>query len=423
MNFNILTDTLTIFVNAFSAGWNNILPAVNYLIGALLAIELVLVGLFYALGGGDKLANVIKKLLYIGFWMWVVTSFPSLCRSFVFSLIQAGSMAGGNTGHSLLDPSRIAGYGLDATIPLVDRLNNIGFNIVDAVIIGWTYILIMIAFLIIAWQVFYAVLEYYLLVAVTGILVPFGFLKPTRFLAEKAIGAIVASGIKLMVLAFILSVAEPVLAGLRFTNADITFNELFSMLLTSGAIAFLAWNAPGVAAGLLAGSPSLSAGTAMQNAFAASMVAGMGSQALVGSIRSAAGAVGTGVNFGTRAIGAVGTASQLGYHSSRMSGAGKMAAVASGAFAGVKAAGGSLVQSTVSKISQNAGRQSRIGGRSGYRASGGTLSAGMQRADAADRGTISSRSGDGQAPGWATSALYHLGSGGRPKPSLSRIKL
>jgi type IV secretion system protein TrbL len=58
-------------------------------------------------------------------------------------------------------------------------------------------------------QVFLSVLEYYLITAVAGILVPLGLLPQTKFLAEKAIGAVVSPGIKLMVLAFIVAVTNP----------------------------------------------------------------------------------------------------------------------------------------------------------------------------------------------------------------------
>lgn len=388
MNFNVLTTTLTNFITAFSAAWGNILPIVNWLIGCLLAIEIILIGLWWALGGGDKLVNVFKKILYIGFWMWIVTNFPSLCHAFVNSLIQAGNIAGGGGANSLLDPSRIAGFGLDATVPLATRLGNIGFDVVDAVIIGISYILIMISFLIIAWQVFYAVLEYYLMVAICGVLIPFGFLKPTRFLAEKAISAIVSSGVKLMILSFILSVAEPVLSGLRFTNTNITFNELFAMLLTAGAIAYLAWNAPSVAAGLLAGAPSLSAGSAVQNAVAGAMLTGMAAQAAVSSTRSAATGIGSGfekIGAGKRAAENAAFVGVDAYQSSRQGGAG----IAASASSGFKAAKDSMVSSATSEVSQS-------------------------EAAASSTGPVS---GGGQSPGWAVAAMHHLDGGKSPSGS------
>lgn len=419
MNFNILTSTLTNLIGTFSAAWGNILPAVNYLVGAFLGMEIVLIGLFWALGGGERLVEVFKKILYIGFWMWIVTSFPFLCDVFVKSLIQAGTTAGGGAANSLLNPSAIAGYGLTATQPLAVRLDNIGFNVVDAIVIGISYLMIMLCYLIIAWQVFYAVIEYYLMVAVTAIFIPFGFLKQTKFLAEKAIAAIVASGIKLMVLSFILSVIEPTLAGLTFTSADITLNEIFSMLLTVGALALLSWNAPGLAAGLLSGSPSLSAGTALQNAFAGSMMAGMGAQAAASATRSAASGVSAGASLATRSAGAVSMGTQL----ARIGGQGRISSAASGLKTGIKAGASSMVQSTLSKVSGNASKNMRIGGRAAFAASGGKVTEGMKNADAADRSKSASTSGRGQAPGWAKSAMYQLrrGGGGRP-PSGMKIK-
>jgi len=235
--------------------------------------------------------------------MWIVRSFPSLSNAFVQSLIQAGQIAGGGGGSSLFDPSNIIDYGLLTTTPLVEKMSGIGITeIVNGIVLALTYVGIMLAYILIAWQIFYAVLEFNLLAAVVGIFLPFGFFEPTKFLAEKAIGAIVSSGVKLMVLAFIMAVIEPTLSTLSFT-ADLNFTEIWSALLTVGAVAFLAWNAPGIAAGLLAGSPSLSAGTAMQNAVVGGTgvaLAGMGAYSLT---KLAVEKVGAGVGAASQMIG------------------------------------------------------------------------------------------------------------------------
>jgi type IV secretion system protein TrbL len=290
VEFNTLTTTLTNFVTAFQGGYQRLGPAIHGLLASLAVIDIVLIGCWWALGGGEQLANVIKKILYLGFWLWLTTSFQSTAKAFVDSLIQAGLIAGGNPGGQalLLDPSRIASYGLQVTEPLTKAIENVGFDLGDALIFGIAYLGIMAAFLVMAIQVFLAVLEYYLLVAVVGILIPFGVLPATKFLAEKAIGAIVSAGIKLMVLAFIMAVAEPVLANIKFAGPEIKFNELWSVLLTSGAIAFLTWNAPSLAAGLLAGSPSLGAATMAQGAMASAGLAGGMADRSFSTIRSVA---------------------------------------------------------------------------------------------------------------------------------------
>ena len=60
MEPGILTQTLTNFQTAFSSGWSNLQPAINYLIGIFLVIEIVMIGLWMALGGGDQLVSVMK---------------------------------------------------------------------------------------------------------------------------------------------------------------------------------------------------------------------------------------------------------------------------------------------------------------------------------------------------------------------------
>jgi type IV secretion system protein TrbL len=294
MEPGILTQTLTNFQTAFSSGWSNLQPAINYLIGIFLVIEIVMIGLWMALGGGDQLVSVMKKLLYLGFWLWIVREFPTLAEAFVQSLIKAGQIAGGGGGGSVFDPSNILRYGLNTTDPMIKEIMSMGITeIVNGIVLSISYVMIMLSYILIAWQIFYAVLEFYLITALVGIFLPFGFLEQTKFLAEKAIGAVIASGIKLMVLAFIMAVIEPVLSTLTFTG-NMSWTEIWSALLTVGAIAFLTWNAPGVAAGMMAGSPSLTAGTAVQNAVVGATGAALMAGGMVAATRSAVKSIGGG---------------------------------------------------------------------------------------------------------------------------------
>jgi len=313
---------------------------------------------------------VMKKVLYLGVWMWIVQSFPALSNAFVQSLIQAGQIAGGGGGPSLFDPSNIIDYGILTTAPLVDNINSIGITeIVNGIVLALTYVGIMLAYILIAWQIFYAVLEFNLLAAVVGIFLPFGFFEPTKFLAEKAIGAIVSSGVKLMVLAFIMAVIEPTLSTLSFTSA-LNFTEIWSALLTVGAVAFLAWNAPGIASGLLAGSPSLSAGTAMQNAVVGGtgvVLAGMGAYNLT---KLAVEKVGAGVGAASRMIG-----SRFG-----------------------------------------SGGTSETGGGTGSGPSGGSAGGGTG-ASADNAGSETGNKDRQKAPGWAKTALHALHTPEEARPS------
>ena len=264
MKFNALTIALHNFITIFSGGAGRLTSYANTLLYSLAAIDIVLLGLWWALDGGERLSGIFKRILYFGFWIWMVKNFPTLAKSFVDSLVQAGQIAGGGKADSalLLDPSKIAGYGLDATEPLAKKIEDLHITeFADGIVYGFSYLAIMGCFLLMAIHVFLAVLEYYLITAVVSILMPFGLLKSTKFLAEKAMGAVVAAGIKLMVLSLILSAIEPVLrTSLKFSSPDVPMNELFAMFLTVCALMLLTWKAPSLASSLIAGHPTLGAG-------------------------------------------------------------------------------------------------------------------------------------------------------------------
>ena len=236
--------------------------------------------------------------------------------------------------------------GTTATEGLVKALSNIGtFDFFDAVVFGLMYMAIMLTFLLMAVQIFLAVVEFYLISALAGVLIGFGVSPHFRFLSEKAIGAVVACSIKLMVLAFIMAMVEPTLASVRFVGPEIKFNELWALLLTSGTIMLFAWTAPSLAASLLAGSPSLGAGGVAQNMMSgATMVSGLGGLAATiargGGALLGAGARGAGVVAGGAAAGMAGTGG--GYAASALGaagGAGRAAAAGVGGLAKTPFAG------------------------------------------------------------------------------------
>jgi type IV secretion system protein TrbL len=195
-------------------------------------------------------------------------------------------------------------------------------------------------------NLFLAVLEYYLFVGVVGILLPFGVLPSTKFLAEKAIGAVVAAGIKLMVLAFITSAILPIVVATRFSGPDFGFNELWAMILTIGAVTMLSWKAPAMASALMAGAPNLgvadAADAAMTGSAAVASVVGFatGNAALgmAAATRAAAGAEGGGSTMDTPTTG-------LGSSSSGASASSGSGASATAAGPAVETAGPSLVRS------------------------------------------------------------------------------
>ena len=288
MQFNTLTLTLQNFITALSGAYSRIQGSASTLLGILVGIEVVLLGLWTALGGGDNVVGVFKRILHTGAWVWIVQSYPTLCKDLVDSLVKAGLLAGGGSGDVslLMDPSRLAGYGLDATEPLTHKLADLGMtDLSDLVVFGFGYLAILACFLIMAINVFLAVLEYYVFAALAGIFLPFGLLSPTKFLAEKAIGAVVSASVKLMVLGLVTAIIDPVLSSIHFAGPEITFNELWSVFLTVCALMFLCWKAPSLAGALLGGSPHLGVDHALQ-AVTTPIAAGMAAGTVAGRVAS-----------------------------------------------------------------------------------------------------------------------------------------
>ena len=421
MEFNTLTSTLTTFVTAYSAAYDRVQPIAHKVLGSLALIEIALVGMYLALDGGQQVSALFGKFLKIAVWTYITTNFHQLVKAFSQSLIGAGLMAAGQPGNFqlLLDPSKIAGMGTTATDALVQALNNVGtFDFFDQFVFGLVYIAIMLTFLLIAVQIFLAVIEFYLISALAGVLIGFGVSPHFRFLSEKAIGAVVACSIKLMVLAFIMAMVQPTLASVRFVGPEIKFNELWALLLTSGAIMLVAWTAPSLAASLLAGSPSLGAGGVAQNMMSgAMMVSGLGGLAMTvargGGALLGAGARGVGAVAGGATAGVAG-ASGTGYASTALAAAG-------GAGRAVAAGVGNLAKAPFAGLRDQFGQGFDRGANAGVPPSGG--GGGNGSSPAAEAGGSAPSSGApaaGRPAPWAEHARRALLLGGSARPAASR---
>jgi type IV secretion system protein TrbL len=306
---SILTALLTRFLGQFQLGFGRLLPAATWLLQTLALIEIILVALWWALQRQDVLASLLQRVLRVGFFVYLVTTFPTIIGAIVDSFVFAGLAAGGNTlrYREFVDPSQVAAFGLTATMPIFEHLQHYSIlgqlaNPVDSVVTGLAGLIILLAFFLIAIQIFLTYLKFYLAAVVGFFLVPFGVNRHTAFIAERVFAMVLAFGVKLMVLAFIASAAMPVLFALN-VPPDPSLNQIFTLLLASLAIAFLAWHAPAVAAGLMAGSPSLTAGTAAGSALA-------GGLALAGATRATGQAVQRGMSYGG-AIGRAGVTSTV----------------------------------------------------------------------------------------------------------------
>lgn len=360
----ILTTLLNAFVGVFAAGPGHLLPAAERLLFLLGSLELTLAALWWTLKGENVAVGLLQKTLLIGLFTFFVLSWPTLVNTVLDGFVWSGFTAAGSSpaaGAALIkDPSAIISQAFVTIQPIEARINGLSwYQLGSLALYGWAFIATILAFFLLAIQIFVTYLEFYLVAALSLILVPFGVFKHTAFIAERALGSVVSFGVKLMVLSFILAAAQPVLAAIALP-ASPTLEQAYMVLLAAMAVCFLAWHAPGIAAGMLAGAPSLTAGSAagfasasafgaLSSAAATSGFLRAGAAASLSATRSAAGLLGTatsGARLGA-AMAEVGGSGVVGQVAAGGVNAGR-ALIRSGIAAGsapVRAAGASIAES------------------------------------------------------------------------------
>lgn len=120
---------------------------------------------------------------------------------------------------------------------------------------------IFIAFAFIALNVLLCFIEFYLTTALSIILLPFGVNSHTSFISQKALGAVVNFGVKLMIMIFLLGLMSTMISKMdAITNDD--YGKLFESVLQACMYAFLIWKLPSLISGMLSGTPSMGASAA-----------------------------------------------------------------------------------------------------------------------------------------------------------------
>jgi type IV secretion system protein TrbL len=337
----ILTTLLNAFLAVFSAGPGHLAPAAARLLFLMAGIELTLAGIWWVLKGENVLVGLIQKTLLLCLFSFFVANWTSLINTVLDGFVWAGFTAGGSSpaaGAALIkNPSAVIAQAFVVTQPIENEVNSLSwYSIGPLILLGWAYIFTILAFFMLAIQVFITYLEFYLVAALSLILVPFGVFKHTAFIAERAFGSVVSFGVKLMVLSFIIAAASPVLTAITLPTVP-TLQQAYMVMLAAMAIAFLSWHAPGIAAGMISGGPSLTAGSAAGFVASSAFGALAGAAAVSNAARStAAGTLGA-TKAAASGLGTVRMGAQLGAASAQLGGSGPFGQTAAGVVGGASA--------------------------------------------------------------------------------------
>ena len=403
---SVIDRFLNVFSTYIDSGFGLLHGEVAFLTATLVAIDMTLAGLYWALGhatgqGEDVMAKLLRKVLYVGAFAYIIGNFNWLASIVFRSFAGLGLTASGSTltMATFLQPGRLAKTGIDAAAPILQQISEMaGFpevfiNIAPIVVMFLAWLIVIVSFFVLAVQLFVTLIEFKLTTLAGFVLVPFALWNKTAFLAEKVLGNVVSSGIKVLVLAVIVGIGTGLFAEFQVTPSEPSIDHALVVMLASLAMLALGIFGPGIATGLVSGAPQLGAG--------AMAGAAMGAAGTAVAVGAAATGVGSAVIAGARMAPAA----------AKMAGGGARAAASTASSArsayeaGSAAAGGGLKGAAA-----GLGNVARTGAQAvGQKAAAGMRSIG-QRAAAAFRSDDSGPvSGGVAAKGQSTAGEANAG--------------
>lgn len=398
-----ILDTMLATIAGFTTGSSGTITGyATSLYGILILLDFILAVLLN-LGETDHIKQLVRKVLFYGFWIWIIREWGMLCDVLLDSLMITGTAVGGVDASVLKTPSLLIDKGNEIADPYWQYASQMDWLDITTSPLNWLmavvgYAGVMLAFGILALQIFITYVEFYIASALLLIFIPWGSFKYTSFVAEKAIGAVISYGTKLMMLGAVYGLSAGIIDGMTVTlaNGEPEPGTVLASMLGPFALCLLCWQAPGMAAGLMTGAPTLSAGTAAGTAVAGASAGGaMG--AGVGSM-----AMGAGSNAAKAAAGLAGAAT------AGATAGGPGAGGAAGAVVGAAGFAASAFKNAASGAAQgvtgafNSGAASvNMGGSSGSAGGSSGVSASGSSSGSASMGTAST---GGSAAGSAGSA-------------------
>ena len=406
----VIDTFLGVFTSYIDSGFGLLGGEVAFIASTLIVIDVTLAALFWAWGADDDIiARLVKKTLFVGVFAWLISNWNSLAAIVFDSFAGLGLLASG-TGFSpadLLRPGRVAQTGLDAGRPLLESTADLmGFvaffeNFIQIACLLFAWALVLLAFFLLAVQLFVTLIEFKLTTLAGFVLIPFGLFGKTAFMAERVLGNVVSSGIKVLVLAVIIGIGSTLFGQFTagFGGVTPTIDEAMAIVLAALSLLGLGIFGPGIATGLVSGGPQLGAGAAVGTGLAvggAAVAAGGG--AMLGA--RGAGALASGGAAATRGAAAATGAASTAYSLGSMGQTGA-AGVASG-LGGVARAAGSAAASPLRRAAASASEAVKAshaaGARAGFAATGGASSLGSVAGASAAMAAPA-----GSPPAWARS--------------------
>src|SRR6516164_6560993 len=124
----VIDRFLEVFTSYIDSGFGLLNGEVAFLSSTLVAIDITLAGLFWALASDeDVIARLIRKTLYVGFFAFLIGNFNTLAKIIFNSFAGLGLKAAGSglSADQFVQPGRIAQVGIDAGKPILQAASQL----------------------------------------------------------------------------------------------------------------------------------------------------------------------------------------------------------------------------------------------------------------------------------------------------------
>ena len=154
-DINVIDRFTQTFVTYIDSGFGLLTGDVAFLTSILVAIDITLAGLWWALDeGSNVLARLIRKVLYIGAFALILNNWQFFASTIFDSFSGLGLQATNNSlsAGDLLRPGFVAGTGFEAAYPLIRQAGELlGFttffdNAVTIVVLVFAWLVVVLAF-------------------------------------------------------------------------------------------------------------------------------------------------------------------------------------------------------------------------------------------------------------------------------------
>ena len=307
-DLSIIDQFTTVFSTYIESGFGLLGGSVSHLSAILIGIDVTLAGLLWAMGGEDEvILRLIRKVLYVGAFAFIITNFSALSSIIFRSFAGLGLIATARLKyHRLLAPRAArqgrcrCGESASTQMGVLSGFPDVFLNLDTILVLFLAWLIVIVSFFILAVQLFVTLIEFKLVTLAGFVLIPFALWNKTAFLAERVLGAVVSAGVKVLVLAVIAGIGAGIFSQFNLGTGTVpTISNALALMLASLAMLGLGIFGPGIATGLISGAPQLGAGAAVGS------VIGAGSVIVAGGAVAAAGAraVGAGVAQATSLAG------------------------------------------------------------------------------------------------------------------------